>query len=117
MKKNNPILLDAFDEWLTQASPESIRENCRTEGAVFFEYMARRNVEPGTVRNIIHGNTELEPAVLWRSENLGIVRNALICYYYGQAVIDDHEEESGQLADRKTAINLANRVWSNFNEN
>ena len=113
MKKNNPILLDAFDEWLAQASDAAIRENCRTEGSVFFAYMKKRGVAPGAVRNIIYRHTQLEPAVLWRSENLAIVRDALNSYYYSQALIDEHEEDTGRLATRWTAIDLANKAWSN----
>ena len=114
MKKNNPILLDAFDEWLSKASDEAIRENCRTEGSVFFKYMAERGVSGGIVRNIIYRNTQMEPAVLWRSENLTIVRDALSSYYYSQAAIDDHEGRTGKLANRQTAINLATRIWRKF---
>lgn len=113
MKKNHPVILDAFDEWLAEASDEAIRENCRTEGTVFFAYMKRRGVAPGAVRNIIYRHTQLEPSILWRSENLAIVRSALNSYYYSQALIDEHEEDTGGLATRWTAINLANRAWSN----
>ena len=114
MKKNNPILLDAFDEWLDQASDEAIRENCRTEGTVFFKYMQARGVAPGTVRNIIYGYTSIEPRVLWQAENLGTVRNALASYYYGQAYIDEYEEEFSEPAGQNTAIDLARKAWSNF---
>lgn len=111
MKKNNPILLDAFDDWLAQASEESVRENCRTEGTVFFKYMAKRGVSGRECRSIVVAATGVEPRTLWR--NLGVqgVRAALVNYYYSQARIDDLEDDAQRLATANEAYEIAVDIW------
>lgn len=105
------IILQLFDEWLEQASEEQIKENCRTEGSLFFKFMAARGVDGRICYRIIKDATGYNPRWIWRDAPLAVIREALENYVYSQQGILAHENEKGRTATPKESIGIAKFFW------
>ncbi|MFG6094347.1 hypothetical protein SPB21_03815 [Leptothoe sp. ISB3NOV94-8A] len=104
-------LLDKFDQWLTEASEESIRENCRTEGAVFFAFMKKRGVQPSWCAKMIQTATGYNPAWLWKNATPEVVKHSLEAYFYSRNYIELLEEEQKRQLAPDEALKQSIPFW------
>lgn len=104
-------LLHKFDQWLSEASEESIRENCRTEGTVFFNFMQARGVFRGDIANLVQSATGYNARWVWRNANPATVRHALEAYFYSRQYIELTEAEVGYRLNSQDAFNMSIPFW------
>ena len=104
-------ILASFDNWIRQASEDDIRNNCKTEGAVFFAYMKARRVRPDYCAAMIQKATGYNPGWLWKNAPPATVRHALEAYFYSRQYIDLIEEDRGRKVSSAEAMNLAIPFW------
>ena len=104
-------ILEAFDEWLLQASEETLRENCRTEGSVFFAFMKARGVRLDYCAALIQRATGYNPGYLWKNAPPDVVKRALVGYFYSRQYISVVESERNRKVNREQALNLSVPFW------
>ncbi|MEO0377491.1 MAG: hypothetical protein AAF329_23390 [Cyanobacteria bacterium P01_A01_bin.17] len=105
------VIIQLFDAWLAQANAAEIQENCRTEGSVFFRFMASRGVAPRICYRIIKDATGYSPQTIWRDASPLAIRKALVSYFYSRQGILAEEHELGESVSPLTALQIAEYFW------
>lgn len=104
-------IIQLFDAWLAQASSAEIQENCRTEGSIFFHFMASRGVNPRICYRMIRDATGYPPQTIWRDAPPLVIRKALVSYVYSRQGILTEEHEMGEPVSPLTALQIAEYFW------
>lgn len=104
-------ILAKFDLWLSEASEDSIRENCRTEGTVFFNFMQGRDVSRRAVANLVQNATGYNARWVWCDADPATVRHTLEAYFLSRQYIELVEAEMGRQVNAQDALNLSIPFW------
>ncbi len=105
-------LVFEFDEWLSEASENAIRQNCREQGSVFFKFIENRGVSRGWAAKLIQVATGYNAAVIWQIASVDQVREALNSYYLSIKGIEYEELDSGRGLNARQTRDIVRKFWN-----
>ena len=114
MEEANEILrlIRLFDEWLEVASEETIAQNCREQGNVFFLFLEQRSIDRSWIAALIKKATGYNAAQLWSVMDADAVKEALNSYYMSMRAIDLEEVEQGGSIPTGDVKRIVKGFWS-----